>query len=135
MARTATITARWRHELVFEGGAEGRPAVVVDGNSKEAISPVELLLVAAATCTAADVVTILSKTRVSLTRCDVAVVATRRDEHPRRVTALALTWTIAGGGADEPGARRAIDLSIAKYCSVMASLAPDVAVSYDVVLA
>jgi len=31
-------------------------------------------------------------------------------------------------------ARRAIDLSIEKYCSVLHSLKPDIAVSYDVEL-
>ena len=31
-------------------------------------------------------------------------------------------------------ARRAIDLSLEKYCSVVASLAPDIRISYDVAL-
>jgi len=44
-------------------------------------------------------------------------------------------WTIAGAGADEIKVHRAIDLSLQKYCSVMASLAPDIAVGYDVTLA
>ena len=39
---TAAVTVRWREKLVFEGGAPGRPAVTVDGDSKLATSPVEL---------------------------------------------------------------------------------------------
>jgi uncharacterized OsmC-like protein len=35
---------------------------------------------------------------------------------------------------DETKARRAIDLSLATYCSVVASLAPDIHVTYDVAL-
>jgi uncharacterized OsmC-like protein len=31
--------------------------------------------------------------------------------------------------------RRAVDLSLEKYCSVVASLAPDIAISYDVAIA
>lgn len=120
---------------MFEGGPAGRSAITVDGDSEAAVSPVELLLVSAATCTAADVVLILKKMRVDLARVEVAVQGTRRDAEPRRYTAIHFHWTIGGAGADATKARRAIDLSLEKYCSVMASLAPDIAVSYDVTLA
>jgi putative redox protein len=134
--RSATIAVRWRDGLVFEGlPDDGRPPFLVDGDTSEAVSPVELLLVAAATCSAADVVSILKKMRVDLARVEVDVHGTRRDEEPRRFTAIRFAWTIAGAGADESRARRAIDLSIEKYCSVLASLAPDIAVTYDVTLA
>jgi uncharacterized OsmC-like protein len=43
--------------------------------------------------------------------------------------------TLAGKGLDETKARRAIDLSIEKYCSAINSLNPDIPVSYDLVLA
>lgn len=135
MARTAVVSVRWRDGLVFDGAADGRPAVVVDGDSREAISPVELLLVSAATCAAADVVSILKKMRVELSQLDIAVVGTRRDEEPRRYTAIRLQWTLAGQGADQDKARRAIALSVEKYCSVMASLAPDIAITNDIAIA
>src|SRR5438093_1136017 len=43
---------RWRagEGLVFDAGAPGRPTVLVDGDGTVATSPVEMLLVAAATC-------------------------------------------------------------------------------------
>jgi len=128
------ITVRWLDELRFEGGAPGRPPILVDGNSAAATSPVELLLVAAATCTAADVVPILQKQRVALRALEIAVQGTRRETEPRRYTALHFRFTITGAGADEAKARRAIDLSLEKYCSVVASLAPDIRISYDVAL-
>ena len=134
-APTATVVARWREGLVFEGGGEGRPPITVDGNSKVATSPVELALVAAATCTMSDIVIILEKQRVQLRSLDVRVRGTRRETDPRRFTAIHFDWALAGTGADEAKARRAIDLSLEKYCSVMQSLAPDIAVSYDVTVA
>ncbi len=135
MARNvAEIAMRWRGELSFEGGGRGRPAIVVDGDSVAATSPAELLLLAAATCSAADVVTILRKQRVALRTLEVAVEGTRRETEPRRYTALNFHFLIAGDGADETKARRAIDLSLEKYCSVVASLAPDIRISYDVAL-
>jgi putative redox protein len=125
------VTVRWRERLLFEGGGEGRPPILVDGNSAAATSPVELLLFAAATCTASDVVSILEKQRASLQVLEIRMQGTRRDEHPRRFTALHFHFTITATGTDESKVRRAIDLSLEKYCSVVASLAPDTTISYD----
>ncbi len=128
------VTVRWREQLLFEGGAAGKPAVLVDGDGAAATSPVEMLLLAAATCSAADVVSILAKQRVVLRALDIEVRGTRREEHPRRYTTIHLAFTIAGAGADEAKARRAIDLSLTKYCSVVASLAPDLSITYAVAI-
>jgi putative redox protein len=133
--RPVELTVRWKEQLQFEGGPPGRPSVLVDGESRVATSPVELLLVAAATCSAADVALILQKQRVRLAVLEVQVRGTRREMEPRRYTAIAFHFTIRGEGADETKARRAIDLSLEKYCSVVASLAPDTAISYDVTVA
>ena len=135
MARTAEVTTRWLHELQFEGNGIGRAPILVDGDSKAATSPVELLLLAAGTCTATDVVIILQKQRVKLESLEVTLRGTRRETEPRRYTAIAFHFEIRGEGADEVKVRRAIDLSIEKYCSVVASLAPDIAISYDVAIA
>ena len=135
MARTADVSVRWKQQLQFEGAGKGRPPILVDGDSRAATSPVETLLLAAATCTASDVVIILQKQRVKLEALDIAVQGTRRDTEPRRFTAIAFHFTVRGEGADETKVRRAVDLSIEKYCSVIASLAPDIAISYDVTIA
>ena len=135
MAREAAVSVHWREGLLFEGGAAGRPTVLVDGDTKAATSPVELLLVAAASCTAADIVGILEKMRIKLRALEIAVRGTRRDAEPRRYTAIHFDFTVTGEGADETKVRRAIDLSIEKYCSVLASLAPDIPVDYAVRIA
>ncbi len=132
---TASVSVRWRDHLVFEGGGAGRPSIVMDGDSKAATSPVELLLVAGAGCTGADIVGILEKMRVDLRTLDMDVEGTRRDEHPRRFTAIHFRFRVSGAGIDETKVRRAVDLSLEKYCTVMASLAPDIRVSYDVAIA
>lgn len=125
---------RWLEGMRFDGGSPGRPSILVDGDGLAATSPVEMLLLAAATCSAADVVSILEKQRVVLKSLEVAMQGTRREEQPRRYAALRFSFTIAGAGLDETKARRAIDLSLEKYCSVVASLAPDIPVTYDVTL-
>ena len=112
------VTMRWRERLLFEGGGEGKPAILVDGDGAAATSPVELLLLAAATCSAADVVSILEKQRVELQSLEIVVHGTRRLEHPRRYTAIRFQFSIAGAGADEAKARRAIDLSTGNIATV-----------------
>jgi putative redox protein len=128
---------RWVRKLQFEGRGKGgdRPTILVDGDTTVATSPVELLLLAAATCTASDIVIILEKQRVQLESLDIEVNGTRREEQPRRFTAIAFHVSVRGAGADEVKVRRAIDLSLEKYCSVIASLAPDIPVTYDVAIA
>ncbi len=126
---------RWLRDLQFEGSSSGHPAILVDGDGKAATSPVELLLLAAATCTASDVVIILQKQRVKLESLEIAMRGTRREEEPRRYTAIAFHFAVRGAGADDVKVRRAVDLSLEKYCSVVASLAPDIAISYDITLA
>lgn len=137
MPRTAAVTMRWLKELQFEGRGTGGagPTILVDADTRVATSPVEMLLLSAATCTASDIVIILQKQRVGLESLDIEVTGTRRDEEPRRFTALAFHFRVRGTGADEAKVRRAIDLSIEKYCSVIASLAPDIPITYDLAIA
>jgi putative redox protein len=133
--KTANVSVRWRTQLVFEGGGVGRPPTVIDGDTQVATSPVEMLLVACASCTGADVVEILEKMRVMLRTLDIEVEGTRREEYPRRFTAIHFRFRVGGEGLDEAKMRRAVDLSLEKYCSVMASLAPDIRVTSDVTIA
>jgi putative redox protein len=134
-SNTASVSMRWREQLVFEGGGPGRVPVVVDGDSRAGSSPVELLLLAGAACTGADIVPMLEKMRVTIRALDVDVEGTRRADHPRRFTAIHFRFRVVATGLDEPKFRRAVDLSLEKYCSVMASLASDIHVTYDVLLA
>jgi putative redox protein len=123
--------------MLFEGrGTQPvTPGIVVDGDGKEGPSPMITMLLAAASCSASDVVMILEKMRVRLRRCDVDVRGVRRDEEPRRYIAVRYRFTLAGDGLDQAKAERAVDLSLTKYCSVIASLAPDIAIEHEIVLA
>ena len=115
----------WRQGFEFESGVDGRTHII-DGNSRAAPSPVETMLNAVGTCAGSDVVDILEKQRTPVKRLEVDVVGTRRVEHPRRLIALEVTFTVEGDGIEAPQAERAIALSIEKYCTVAASLSGDI---------
>jgi len=128
---TKHIALSWTGGLRFEGGEPGGPVSLVDGDNVTAPGPMLHLLLAVASCSAADVVDILAKMREELTSLEVEAWGDRRDDPPRRYTSLRLRFRVRGESLAEAKVRRAIDLSLEKYCSVIHSLAPDIPVHYE----
>ena len=128
---TKHIALSWTGGLRFEGGEPGGPVSLLDGDNAAAPGPMLHLLLAVASCSAADVVDILGKMLEELTRLDVDALGDRRDDPPRRYTSLRLRFRVRGESLTEAKVRRAIDLSLEKYCSVIHSLAPDIPVHYE----
>lgn len=135
MQETKRITLDWQQGLVFVGGAPGGPLATIDGDNAAAPGPMLSLLLAAGSCSASDVVVILRKMRVQLRQLRIDVSGQRREQEPRRYTAIHFDYHIGGDGLDEAKATRAVSLSVEKYCSVIHSLAPDIAITYAVTLA
>jgi putative redox protein len=127
---TKRVVLTWQEGLRFSGGESGGPAIVIDGDNAAGPGPMVALLLAAAACSGSDVVVILEKMRLKLEALTIAVEGTRRVEAPRRYVSIHLDYRIRGEGLDQVKARRAIDLSLEKYCSVIHSLAPDIAITY-----
>lgn len=132
---TKRLAVVWEGGMRFRGGEPGGPTALVDADNVEAPGPTLTLLLAAAACSGADVVTLLEKMRVDLESLRIEVAGVRRESVPRRFVSIRFAFQIRGVGLDEVKARRAIDLSLEKYCSVLHSLAPDIAVEYDLHLA
>ena len=131
MAReTKRATLTWQQDLRFTGSEPGGPVILVDGDNLMGPGPMLTLLLAAAACTGSDVVSIMTKMRIDLRELHIEIAGTRREEEPRRYVAIHLDYRMGGTGIDPVKARRAIDLSLEKYCSVIHSLAPDIAVTY-----
>jgi putative redox protein len=131
---TKRVTLAWQERLVFRGGEPGGPVTTIDGDNALAPGPMLTLLLAAAACSGSDVVVILEKMRVVLRELRIEASGVRREQEPRRYTAVHLEYHITGDDVDEAKARRAIELSIAKYCSVLHSLAPDIRVTHGLTL-
>ena len=134
MPKETKASLTWQRGMEFDGSSGTAPPIHMDADNRAAPSPMALVLLAAGSCTGADIVAILEKMRVRLIRLQIDVSGARRDEEPRRYLNLHLTYHMSGEGLDETKARRAIDLSIQKYCSVLHSLAPDIPITYDLVL-
>jgi putative redox protein len=135
MQETKRVSLRWEEGLRFVGGAEEGPATRIDGDNTMAPGPMLTLLLAAASCSGSDVVLILKKMRIELQDLRIAVAGQRREQEPRRYTAIHFDYHMAGTGLNQNKADRAVSLSVEKYCSVIHSLAPDIAITYAVTLA
>jgi putative redox protein len=109
---------------VFEAETSNGRTVATDGDSKAALSPMELLGVATAGCMAIDIVHILTKARQAPAALEVAFSGERAEEDPRRFTAITLRVRVEGSVA-QAQLDRAIQLSQDKYCSVWNSLRDD----------
>jgi putative redox protein len=122
----------WEGGLRFRGGAPGGPQVRLDAETGEqGPGPMVSLLLAAGACAGSDIVGILQKMQVNLQEFTVRVSGRRAPDHPRRYLTLHFAYRLRGSGLDEAKARRAVDLSHQKYCSVIQSLNTDIAISYE----
>ncbi len=135
MQETKRVILTWQEGLRFTGGAPDGPSTIIDGENVAGPGPMLTLLLAAASCSGSDVVGILQKMRVQLRRLRIDVTGVRREQEPRRYTAIHFDYHMGGEGLDQAKATRAIDLSLEKYCSVVHSLAPDIAITYALTLA
>jgi len=123
----------WRGERLFDAGPAGRQHRI-DAAAKEAPGPVETLLGSIATCSAVDIIDIIAKRKTPVERLAVSIVGERRPEYPRRLMKLHLEYRIDGAGIEREHAERAMQLSFERYCSVAASLAPDIVVDATLTL-
>lgn len=128
-------TLDWTGGLAFRGGQRDDPnQVTLDGNSETGPSPVVALLLAVGGCAGADVVSILEKMKVTLRRVRVEVQGRRNVDHPRRYNQLRLTFRLAGDGLTDANTKRAVELSVTKYCSVLRTLDPAMPVESEIII-
>lgn len=128
MSTPGKATIRFVADDLFVGITPGGRAIVLDTDSQRssAPSPVELLLVALGSCTATDIATILKKKRQHVTSYTIEVSGERRSEYPRSYTSMKVHHILTGRALSPKAVAQAIELSENKYCSVSATLKPQV---------
>jgi putative redox protein len=125
---------KWVDGLQFVARAGDGPAVVMDsGEGASGPSPMQMVLMGVAGCTAIDVITIMQKRRANVTGFQVIIYGTRADEYPRRYTHIRIEYVLYGRGLKDKDIERAIELSETKYCSAIASLNASFEHSYRII--
>jgi putative redox protein len=130
-----TIRAKleWKERMQFVGQAGDGPSVFIDSNEgRTGPSPMEMVLMGVAGCTAMDVIYIMKKRRADVTGFRVNITGERAENHPKRYTRILIEYLLDGKGITTKDVERAIKLSTTKYCSAMASLNAQVETSYRI---
>jgi putative redox protein len=117
----------WKEDLTFIGTADSGFNIQIDtkkaaGGNDSGLTPMELLAIGVAGCTAMDVISILTKKRQDVAQFEVQVHAQRADEYPKKFTAMNIEYVVTGKQVDPEALARAVELSEEKYCSAIASL-------------
>lgn len=130
-------TVKYAGDEFFIGTTPNGYSQVMDtkGDRHSAPTPMEMLLVAVAACTAVDVISILNKKRQDVTDYDVEISGVRADDHPRKFIAFHINHIVRGRNVSEKALADAIELSDTKYCSVAATVQPTATIttSYNIV--
>jgi putative redox protein len=125
--------AKWTEQFRFNCTGNAGFTVPVDGDSKTANSPTDLVLMALCGCTAYDVVSILQKKREPFTAVEVSAEAEKATQSPRVYTEIKLLYKIRGN-VSHKAVEDAVRLSEEKYCSVSIMLSTTAKISYRIEL-
>lgn len=110
--------------LRFLGATDSGHVVAFDDEQGDTGGrPMEAVLAALGACTAMDVLSILRKKRQPVTWYRVRVEGDQRVDHPKVFTHIRVVHEADGHEVEREAFRRAIDLSVTRYCSVGAMLA------------
>jgi putative redox protein len=127
-----TVTT-WRKKQEFES-RQGENSIKLDGNKEHGFSPKALLLAGLAGCSGIDIVDILQKMRVKFSHFEIETEATQTEDHPKVFKEVMITYRIKTARENEDKIRKAIDLSLEKYCGVSAMLRKNSPVNYKLAI-
>lgn len=135
-----TARVKWVDGLQFVGESGTGHAIVMDGDKEvggnnTGMRPMELLLIGLGGCSGMDVASILQKKKQQVTNIDINIKGEKADSYPKKFTEIGIEFIVSGKNLSEEAVKRAVELSMEKYCSVKATLegAAKINFSYRVV--
>lgn len=124
-------TTKWIKDEEFESEHQGN-RIKVDGNKKNGHGPKALLLSGLAGCTGIDVIGILNKMKVDFSDFSIEVETEQTEEHPKVFKDIQIIYRLKTAAENLEKVKKAIDLSLDKYCGVSAMLKKNSAIGYTV---
>ena len=124
-------STNWKNGQNFESFQDTHK-IEISGNA--GFSPKALLLSGLAACSGIDVVDILEKMRIPFADMKIDVQAEQTDEHPRVFKDIHINFIIQTEEGNRDKIKRAIDLSLDKYCGVAAMLKKNSDIHYAITI-
>ena len=125
---TITTTV-WHRDHEFTSSLDHN-TIKIDGARKNGFGPKALLLAGLGGCSGIDIVDILKKMRVDFSEFSIEVKAAQTEELPKVYKDIYITYTVKTDTENEEKVRKAIDLSLEKYCGVSAMLQKNSPIHY-----
>lgn len=127
---------KWVEDRTFVGeSGSGHKLVLGTASGPEGKtpgpSPMELVLLGTGGCSAYDVVHILEKGREAVEDVVVELDAERAETEPKVFTRIHMHYIVKGKKLSPDKVRRAIELSVEKYCSASAMMAKTAEITHD----
>ncbi len=131
----SSVNVEWQKNMHFVSIVNGIPvsfdADEASGGENIGPRPKPILLATLGGCTGMDIVSILKKMQVEIEFFNVKVESVSEDEHPKRYTEMHLIYEVKAKNLTIEKLEKAINLSMEKYCSVKATLAPAVKITSE----
>jgi len=126
--KTTTI---WKTGQSFDSFKD-HSKIEIDG--KGGFNPKALLLSGLAGCSGIDVVEVLEKMRVPFANLSIEVETDQTTEHPRVFRDIHMNFIITTAEENRDKVKKAIDLSLEKYCGVSAMLKKNSKIDYTITI-
>jgi putative redox protein len=124
-------TTTWKSGQAFNS-VYNKSTIEMDG--KAGFSPKALLLSGLAGCTGIDVVDILEKMRVPFADLVIEVQTEQTEEHPRVFRDISIKYMLTTAEENRDKIKKAIELSLDKYCGVSAMLRKNSKIGYTITI-
>ncbi len=128
---------RLNDKMAFEATSDDGAKIQFDcnpaiGGEGLGIRPMDGLASSVAACASIDILLILKKKRIELTKYEVQIQTERKDATPAPFSSIQLTFII---GENDPidQVEKAVSLGVEKYCSVSASLDSAIQITHKVI--
>jgi len=121
---TNHITTKWLGEMAFESNNPSGHTVRIDageesGGSGAGLRPKALMLSGLAGCSGLDVASLIKKMKLEVDDFKIETIANLTDEHPKYYDSVVVEYHFTGANLNEDKLKKAVDLSVDKYCGVM----------------
>jgi putative redox protein len=128
--KTRTV---WKKEHQFTS-YQDHNAIQIDGARQHGNGPKSLLLSGLAGCSGIDVVDVLNKMRVKFSSLEIEVETTQTEKNPKVFKDIHMIYKVKTDKKNEDKVKKAIDLSLEKYCGVSAMLQKNSTIHYTIQL-
>lgn len=124
MSTTNVITTKWMGNMAFESDNPSGLNLSIDaspedGGNGKGYRPKALMLSALAGCSGLDIAMLIKKMKLKVDSFQIETKANLTDEHPKYYDKVVITYHFEGSELEEKKLKRAVDLSVEKYCGVM----------------